>query len=139
MRKLNAVQKPQVMMKIPAALISEELREVLSSLKDDSVAYCIMHDNLILHYGQFLIDKQVDTEIYRYKSYLKKKLRQTADFLIALRKHSERPRAPLEAFFVPKHFDTLCDVAKGMKSDDKILKMGFSITDLCGILNGIAN
>ena len=96
MRKLNVVQKPQVMMKIPAALISEELREVLSSLKDDSVAYCIMHDNLILHYGQFLIDKQVDTEIYRYKSYLKKKLRQTADFLIALRKHSERPRAPLE-------------------------------------------
>ena len=139
MRKLNVVQKPQVMMKIPAALISEELREVLSSLKDDSVAYCIMHDNLILHYGQFLIDKQVDTEIYRYKSYLKKKLRQTADFLIALRKHSERPRAPLEAFFVPKHFDTLCDVAKGMKSDDKILKMGFSITDLCGILKGIAN
>ena len=26
-----------------------------------------------------------------------------------------------------------------MKSDDKILKMGFSITDLCGILKGIAN
>ena len=104
MRELNVVQKPQVMMKIPAALISEELREVLSSLKDDSVAYCIMHDNLILHYGQFLIDKQVDTEIYRYKSYLKKKLRQTADFLIALRKHSERPRAPLEAFFCSKAF-----------------------------------
>ena len=44
MRKLNAVQKPQVMMKVPSALISEELREV--------------------HYGQFLIDKQGDTEIY---------------------------------------------------------------------------
>ena len=84
MRKLNAVQKPQVMMKVPSALISEELREV--------------------HYGQFLIDKQGDTEIYCYKSYLKKKLRQTADFLIALRKHSERPRAPLEAFFCSKAF-----------------------------------
>lgn len=138
-RNTNAVQKSQVMMKIEAGQIGEELGDVLSSLKNDSVAYCIMHDSLILHYGQFLVDKQLDTEIYRYKSYLKKKLRQTADYLIALREHSGRPKAPLEVFFIPKYFDTLCDVAKGMKSDDKILKMGFLISDLCGILKGIAN
>ena len=138
-RNTNAVQKSQVMMKIQAGQIGEELGEVLGSLKDDSVAYCIMHDNLILHYGQFLVEKQLDTEILRYKYYMKQKLRHTADFLIALRKHSGRPRAPLEAFFIPRYFDTMCEVANSMKSEDKTLKMGHGISDLCGILKGIAN
>ena len=137
--KRNIVQKSQVMMKIEAGQIGEELGEVLSGLKVDHVAYCIMHDNLILHYGQFLLDKQLDTEIHRYKSYIKKKLRITADILIALRKYSSRPKASLESFFTPDNFDTLCNVAKAMTSNDKTLKMGFTISDLCGILKGIAN
>ena len=107
LEKRNIVQKSQVKMKVDAGQIGEELGNVLSGLKNDKVTHCIMNDNLILNYGQFLVDKQLDTEINRYKYYIKQKLRQTADFLIALREETGHFKATLKSFFRPDYFDTM--------------------------------
>jgi hypothetical protein len=99
----------------------------------------VMNDPLILRYAQSLVEKQLDSELYRYKSYLRQRIRHTGDFLIGLRNESNRPKASLESFFYPINFDMMVKVSKSMVSNEKKLKMGHLITHFCDILKGIAN
>ena len=84
----------------------------------------VMNDPLILRYAQSLVEKQLDSELYRYKSYLRQRIRHTGDFLIGLRNESNRPKASLESFFYPINFDMMVKVSKSMVSNEKKLKMG---------------
>ena len=134
----NLVQKAEVRMKVKAGLIGEELGSVLEGLKNDAVGQTVLQDNLLLHYGQSLVDQQLDSELYRYKDYLKQKMRESGDFLLKLREKSGHSTAPMEFFFHPKHWDLMVDVAKSFDSDGKKLKIGHLIGKICAVMCGIA-
>ena len=119
-------------------ILGDELGDVLDGLKHDAVAQAVLDDNLLLHYGQSLVNQQLDSELYRYKPYLKQKIRESGDFLLEMRRASKRLNAPMEAFMHPQYWDTMVEVAKSYDSDNKKLKIGHLIHKLCGVLQGLA-
>ena len=125
-------------MKLNSNQISEQLGSVLNDLRSgDAVTHVIMHEDILLKYGQTLIDMQLEEELYRKKAYIRNCLRNAGQFLIDLRAETGRTNASFEAFLLPAHFDLICKVAKSCtESAERTLKIGFLLGHLCNILIG---